>query len=1085
MSTHTTAFKGKSFSVALSFAGEQRDYVEEVALGLKCRGVDVFYDGFHEVELWGCDLVATLDDLYSKRTDAVVIFVSNEYVAKPFTIVERQAAMAKAISTRNKYIYPVKFDDVKLPGLPATISYLEVARNTPEQLAAKICQAIGASQKSEVPHVPPVPADDKDNTVTLSLDQMPRHDVDVGQPFINMRFEQQGTEFVGRTTELRELQDFLESEKRLAWWQVSGAGGQGKSRLGLQLIDMFKTEWHAGFLGTRGLDRDWNREDFNRPTLIIVDYLAAPGKARKFVEAIEALARRVPGADGQVTPDARPIKQPVRFLVLERAGFDDDAHTSNGAASWYGMIRQGARPAVTATRHAPHSLELRDLSPEEMIAIANSWRTGRELPPLSDTQTRKLVSLMDKSGHSGRQKAWRPLFAMMLGERIDRFDRTLNVDDAIEDILCDVLKAEQEEVWPRDNNREPAALSPQALNLACLTSMIGIYDHNSHAETLESAAPDKAAFGEFYGAFDPCHLKQTNTALGYHVQPLGRTGVAPLVARQPDLLAEYQVLLELGAKPMLQGHRTRLARLTEDAFRLAPSDLTAFFVRLAEDFPKHATARALFEAQLPADALSMHSDRQDQTQFADDLDANLPSYFGLVGLMRAYLSKGADISKQTSNGAFPLLLAAQEGHAGIVAALVKAGVNVDAVNSKSGTFPLLQAAQNGHAMVVAELVKAGADVDAVNSENGTFPLLQAAQNDHAGIVADLVEAGANVDAVDSKDGTFPLLMAAQEGHAGVVGTLVKAGANVNAVNSENGTFPLLMAAQNDHVGVVAALVKAGANVNAVNSENGTFPLLQAAQNGHARVVAELVKAGADVDAVNSKSGTFPLLLAAQEGHAGVVGTLVKAGANVNAVNSENGTFPLLMAAQNDHVGVVAALVKAGANVNAVNSENGTFPLLQAAQNGHARVVAELVKAGADVDAVNSKSGTFPLLLAAQNGHARVVAELVKAGADVDAVNSKRGTFPLLQAAQNGHARVVAELVKAGADVDAVNSKNGTFPLLLAAQNDHAGIVEELIEAGADPRRAHEKTGMTALDLAVMAGNGALIEILTDALGRAC
>ncbi len=659
--------------------------------------------------------------------------------------------------------------------LPELVRCTEPGRKwSEEDLMGKLGWQSRLSQRNS--HVPPVPADDKDNTVTLSLDRMPRHDVDARQPFINMRFEQRGTEFVGRTTELHGLQDFLESEKILAWWQVSGAGGQGKSRLGLRLIDTIGPEWHAGFLGTRGLDRDWNREDFNRPTLVIVDYLAAPGKARKFVEAIEALARRVPGADGQVTPDARPITQPVRFLVLERAGFDDDAHTSNGAASWYGMIRQGAVPAVTATRHAPHSLELQDLSRDEMIAIANSWRAGpgRELPPLSDTQTGKLVNLMGKSGHSGRQKAWRPLFAMMLGERIDRFDTTLNADDAIEDILDDALKAEREEIWPKDDNGQPAALSPQALNLACLTSMIGIYDHRNHAETLESAAPDEAAFGEFYGAFDTCHLNQTNTALGYHVQPLGRKGVAPLVARQPDLLAEYQVLLELGAEPMLQGHRTRLARLTEDAFRLAPSDLTAFFVRLAEDFPKHATARALFEAQLPADALSMHSDRQDQTQFADDLDANLPSYFGLVGLMRAYLSKGADISKQASNGTFPLLMAAQEGHAGIVADLVEAGADVDAVNSENGTFPLLQAAQNGHAGIVAQLIEAGANVDAVHSESGTFPLLQAAQAGHAGIVAELIEAGADPRRAHEETGMTALDLAVMAGNGALIEILTDA-----------------------------------------------------------------------------------------------------------------------------------------------------------------------------------------------------------------------------------------------------------------------------------------------------------------------
>lgn len=141
----TAPFENHSFSVGLSFAGEQRDYVEAVALGLKARGIDVFYDAFHEVELWGCNLVDTLDDLYGERMNAVVLFISKEYVEKPYTDVERQAALAKAIQTRQKYIYPVRFDAVKLPGLPSTISYLEASRNTPEQLAAKICQVIGAT----------------------------------------------------------------------------------------------------------------------------------------------------------------------------------------------------------------------------------------------------------------------------------------------------------------------------------------------------------------------------------------------------------------------------------------------------------------------------------------------------------------------------------------------------------------------------------------------------------------------------------------------------------------------------------------------------------------------------------------------------------------------------------------------------------------------------------------------------------------------------------------------------------------------------------------------------------------------------
>ena len=42
------------YGVALSFAGEQRLYVEEVARTPQSRGVSVFYDKFETVRLWGC-----------------------------------------------------------------------------------------------------------------------------------------------------------------------------------------------------------------------------------------------------------------------------------------------------------------------------------------------------------------------------------------------------------------------------------------------------------------------------------------------------------------------------------------------------------------------------------------------------------------------------------------------------------------------------------------------------------------------------------------------------------------------------------------------------------------------------------------------------------------------------------------------------------------------------------------------------------------------------------------------------------------------------------------------------------------------
>ncbi len=55
--------KMKKYHVALSFAGEDRKYVEEVANELRSKGVKVFYDKFEETKLWGKDLYVYLRDI--------------------------------------------------------------------------------------------------------------------------------------------------------------------------------------------------------------------------------------------------------------------------------------------------------------------------------------------------------------------------------------------------------------------------------------------------------------------------------------------------------------------------------------------------------------------------------------------------------------------------------------------------------------------------------------------------------------------------------------------------------------------------------------------------------------------------------------------------------------------------------------------------------------------------------------------------------------------------------------------------------------------------------------------------------------
>ena len=72
-----------------------------------------------------------------------MIFISQEYVTKFFSKAELQYALAKAITQNQEYILPARFDQsVEVPGLPGTVSYIDLQDKTPERFAEMIVEKI-------------------------------------------------------------------------------------------------------------------------------------------------------------------------------------------------------------------------------------------------------------------------------------------------------------------------------------------------------------------------------------------------------------------------------------------------------------------------------------------------------------------------------------------------------------------------------------------------------------------------------------------------------------------------------------------------------------------------------------------------------------------------------------------------------------------------------------------------------------------------------------------------------------------------------------------------------------------------------
>lgn len=136
------ASSGRTFQVALSFAGEQRGYVQRVASALAALSIHYFYDEEQKIPLWGKNQVEELQRIYKDDAYAVVMFISSDYARKSWPIHERRSALSRAVRERREYVLPLRFDDTPLPGFDPDVSYLKAEDFSPEDLAAAIAQKL-------------------------------------------------------------------------------------------------------------------------------------------------------------------------------------------------------------------------------------------------------------------------------------------------------------------------------------------------------------------------------------------------------------------------------------------------------------------------------------------------------------------------------------------------------------------------------------------------------------------------------------------------------------------------------------------------------------------------------------------------------------------------------------------------------------------------------------------------------------------------------------------------------------------------------------------------------------------------------
>ncbi|MEM8874414.1 MAG: hypothetical protein AAGD32_09155 [Planctomycetota bacterium] len=205
---------------------------------------------------------------------------------------------------------------------------------------------------------------------------------DIDNPFVASA---RRVPMVGRSAEMAELWHFLNEDDgpNTRWWLWHGPGGYGKTRLALELcFEAAARSWYAGFLPRDSKFEAWDEATFDKPTLIVVDYVAERPKA--VASAIAALCKR-----------AKTIGQRIRFLLLERSPDDQWRTTFNTEPDSTGevLLRQanwqndpndnsGRRIETIATKHLWDAMRyVFDLREIETLAAFQTLRALQRIDP--------------------------------------------------------------------------------------------------------------------------------------------------------------------------------------------------------------------------------------------------------------------------------------------------------------------------------------------------------------------------------------------------------------------------------------------------------------------------------------------------------------------------------------------------------------------------------------------------------------------------------------------------------------------------------------------------------------------------------
>jgi len=200
---------------------------------------------------------------------------------------------------------------------------------------------------------------------------------------------------------------------------------------------------------------------------------------------------------------------------------------------------------------------------------------------------------------------------------------------------------------------------------------------------------------------------------------------------------------------------------------------------------------------------------------------------------------------------------------------------------KYGRTALMIAANRGHADVVAYLLDQGANIEHTD-RNGDTALLLATY--HPKVVQLLIERGANINHQNNA-GITTLMNAASFGKVPTVKLLLKAGADTELKGKAGETA--LMFAELQQRGEIIRMLKAEQKKK-TSLTTPSVDMWQAVKANNIKLVKSVLEKGYDTNKPNAQGETL-LMVAAQTGNTGMIKLLLENGADPSLKNKEGHT----------------------------------------------------------------------------------------------------------------------------------------------------------------------------------------------------